>query len=304
MAERRMAADLAVVVVHWNVPALLERCLRSLATDSAAAGLTVEVVVVDTGSPDATYRAVVQRAAARLIEMPDNPGYAAGCNAGVAATDSAAVLLLNADVEVVPGALAALWQGLHVAAHIGMVAPLLLNADGSVQSAGYRFPGLANVAFDLFPAPARLIESPLNGRMPVGDGVQPMRIDYPLGAAMMLPRGVLEQVGGLDEGYGMYAEEIDLAQKLAALDLTTLLIPRARVIHYGGQSTAQRAVAMHEALWSSRALYAERWQPKRRQRAIGALTRLGLLLDDRRGDDARRAANARLRARYARLGRS
>ena len=67
-----------------------------------------------------------------------------------------------------------------------MVAPLLLNPDGSIQSAGYRFPGVANALFDLFPLPPRLVESPLNGRIPVGDGVQPIRIDYPLGAAMLL----------------------------------------------------------------------------------------------------------------------
>ncbi|HUG16759.1 MAG TPA: glycosyltransferase [Thermomicrobiales bacterium] len=293
-------SDVTVVVVHWNVPELLRSCLRSIAGERARSSLAVETIVVDAASPVSAFREVVASFShVSLIELSENRGFAAGCNAGIERGSGAALLLLNADVELAPGALDALWQGLWVSAHVGMVAPLLLNADGSLQSAGYRFPGVANVIFDLFSLPARLAESPLNGRVPVGDGEQPVKIDYPLGAAMMARRDAIEDVGPLDESYVMYSEEIDWARRFAERDWTTLLVPRARVTHHRGGSTSQRPAAMREALWLSRARYHERWATPRQRRLIAAAVRLGTRLDDRRASSERRTVNARIRDRFA-----
>jgi N-acetylglucosaminyl-diphospho-decaprenol L-rhamnosyltransferase len=298
-----MQTDISIVVVHWNVPELLGACLRSIEFERARSALTVQTVVVDTASPDRSYREIVgHNTAVELVELTENRGYAAGCNAGIRHSSGEAILLLNADTELLPGSLDGLWQGLHITAHIGMVGPLLLNADGSVQSSGYHFASIANVFFDLFPLHPRLIESPLNGRLAVSDGVQPLKADYILGAAMMLRRETIEQIGGLDESYGMYSEEVDLARRVAEAGWTTLVVPRARVIHHGGRSTSQRPLAMHEALWRSRAQYVRRWEPPRRQRAIGTVARLGLRLDDLRADPFRREVNARIREQLAVLG--
>src|SRR5699024_2504973 len=99
---------------------------------------------------------------------------------------------------------------------IGMVAPVLLNSDGTFQSAGYRFPGLTQTVLDLFPIHPRLVESSFNGRFSAGDGLTPFRIDHPLGACMMVRRTVVDQVGALDTTYFMYSEEIDWCQRIKA----------------------------------------------------------------------------------------
>lgn len=298
-----MAADLSIVVVHWNVPELLRACLESILAESRGSDLRIETIVVDCASPDDGYREVLERFSdARLIELLENRGYAAGCNAGIGVATGAAILLLNPDTELLSGSLDVLWRTVHVAAHVGLVAPLLLNPDGSIQSAGYRFPGAMNVLLDLLPVHPRLVESPLNGRVPVGDGVQPIRIDYALGAAILLRRDALEAVGPLDESYGMYSEEIDWARRLADAGWTALLAPAARVVHHGGRSTAQQPDAMYEALWASRARYFERWGSERQRRVIGALVRAGTRLDDRRADPGRRAANTRIRERFRQSG--
>ncbi len=236
-----------------------------------------------------------------LLELEENRGYAAGCNAGIRHRRSEAVLLLNPDTELLPGTLQTLWTTLQVAPHVAMTAPLLLNNDGSIQSAGYRFPGVANVLFDLFPLHNRLFESPLNGRVVVGDGVQPIRIDYPLGAAMLLRRSALDAIGLLDESYGMYSEEIDLAHRLTDAGWTTLLAPAARVVHHGGQSTSQRPDAMHEGLWLSRAAYFARFGTARQRAAIAALVAAGLRRDDRDATVERRASNGRIRQRFRQI---
>lgn len=295
-----MTPDLSIVVVHWNVPDLLDACLHSISAETARdATLTCETIVVDCASPTPAYTRVVEsHPGVALIELPSNRGYAAGCNAGLSASRGHAVLLLNPDTELQPGALAALRDGLEVAGHIGMTAPLLLNPDGSQQSAGYAFPRPANLLFDLLPMPSRLVESPLNGRMIVGDGVQPIRIDYPLGAAMCIRRAAIDAVGLLDESYGMYSEEIDWSMRLARAGWTTLLIPTARVIHHGGRSTAQRPEAMREALWTSRARYGSRWWSRRQRRLAALAWSLAMRLEDRHADDGRRSANARIRRAF------
>jgi GT2 family glycosyltransferase len=302
--SREPSVDLAIVVVHWNVAQLLDGCLRSIAEEISGSGLAVSVTVVDCASPDVRYRDVVSAFdGVALIELAENRGYAAGCNVGIQQTGGEAVLLLNPDTELLPGSLRTLWETLRVAPHVGMVAPMLLNPDGSLQSAGYRFPGVANVLFDLFPIHPRLVESPLNGRVPVGDGVQPIRIDYPLGAAMLVRRAALDAVGLLDESYGMYSEEVDLARRLADGSWTTLLAPSARVVHYGGQSTGQRPDAMHEALWQSREVYYERYATPSQRAAVAALVRVGIGRGDRRASVQRREANARIRARFQQIAR-
>lgn len=298
-----MAVDLSIVVVHWNVPELLAACLTSIDSECKRTDLVVETFVVDNASPDSAFRCVVDAVrGAELIELEENRGYAAGCNAGITRARGDAILLLNPDTELRPGALDVLWQALHISAHIGLVAPLLLNPDGSVQSAGYSFPGVANVLFDLMPLHPRLYESPLNGRMPVSDGVQPMKIDYPLGAAMLLRRAALDDVGPLDESYGMYSEEVDWARRLANGGWTALLAPSARVVHRGGQSTGQRPEAMYEALWTSRAMYYRRYATVWQRRVIRGLVSVGTRWEDRRASPQRRATNARIRSRFADLG--
>ncbi len=294
-----MQPDLAIVIVHWNVAHLLGPCLKSVVADVEHSGLNARICVVDSASPDQSYQEVVASFSdVSLIRMADNRGYAAGCNVGIRSCDSDAVLLLNPDTELMPGTLRTLWDTLHVAPHIGMTAPLLLNGDGTVQSAGYAFPGVVNVVLDLFPVHPRLTESTLNGRVGAEDGVSPVRIDYPLGAAMLIRRSALDDTGFLDETYGMYCEEIDLSQRLARTGWTTLLAPAARVIHYGGQSTGQWPDAMHEALWFSRAAYYERFGSKRQRRMVAAIVQIGLRRLGGNESPGRRAINERIRERF------
>jgi N-acetylglucosaminyl-diphospho-decaprenol L-rhamnosyltransferase len=297
-----VSVDVTIVVVHWNVPELLGACLASIARERAGTSLTVETIVVDTASPDRSFLDIIDSFPDVIsIERDENRGYADGCNAGISSAAGAAVLLLNADVELLPGSLGLLWQALHVSAHVGMVAPLLLNSDGSVQSSGYRFPGVANVIFDLFPLPARLAESPLNGRVPVGDGVQPVQVEYALGAALMVRRDAMIDIGLMDETYVMYSEEIDWARRFAARGWTILLVPRARVTHHGGSSTSQRPEEMREALWLSRSVYFGRWATPGQRRMLSAAVQLGTRLDDFGASPPRRVSNARIRERFASL---
>src|ERR1035437_10364360 len=119
--------DCAVVIVNYNAGPLLHEAARSALAEGAC-----EVVVVDNASVDGSADsliAAVKDENIRLIRNADNLGFAAGCNAGVRATKAPAVLFLNPDCRLEPGALARLSEVLDSAADIGMVGPLLLNPD-------------------------------------------------------------------------------------------------------------------------------------------------------------------------------
>lgn len=300
MTATRKPVDISIVVVNWNVATLLDLCLASITAETAGLELSVEVIVVDNHSDEQEFRTVVANyPEVRLLELEENRGYGAACNVGIGVSQGRAVLLLNPDTELLPGSLELLWETLNLSPHIGLVAPLLLNPDGSIQSSGYRFPGAANVFFDLLPAPQRLYGSALNGRMTPGNGTLPYAIDYALGAALLGRRSALLDVGMFNEHYFMYSEEVDLQRRLAENGWTRLLAPDARVLHHGGQSTGQQPAEMRRALWESRARYFEEWASSRELALIRGLVNAGTRLDDLRHSH-NRELNRRIRARFAR----
>ncbi|MCX7623747.1 MAG: glycosyltransferase family 2 protein [Thermomicrobium sp.] len=254
------ACELSVVIVSWNVRELLPACLESLRAEIERSELATEVSVVDNGSTDGTVELVAARYPwVQLVALGENRGFSAANNVGIARSTGQGILLLNPDTVVLPGALAWLWRALHAAPHVGLVGARLLNPDGTLQSAGYRFPGYVQNFFDFFPLHPRIVGSRLNGRFGPGDGLSPFAIDHPLGACMLVRREVVEQVGGLDEGYFYYSEEIDWCRRIRAAGWTILTAPAALVIHHAGGSTRQVSARSFLELHRSRARYFRRW---------------------------------------------
>ncbi len=247
--------NLAIIIVSWNVKNLLRDCLASLPA--------VAVWVVDNASTDGS--AVMVRAefpAVKLIAAETNLGFAGGNNAalramgfpGRADDQPEAVLLLNPDTIVQPGALAGLMRFLQSRPDVGIVGANLSFGDGSFQHGAYGFPGLWQLAIELLPLPGRLVESRLNGRYPraLYAAGTPFPIDHPLGAAMLVRAEAIRQAGLLDEGYRMYVEEVDWAWRIKAMGWGAYCLPTARIIHLGGQSTGQIKAESMINLWRSR----------------------------------------------------
>lgn len=272
-----MPADplLTVVIVSWNVRDLLAACLRSLQADLARDGLSADIWVVDNGSTDGTPEVIARDfPAVRLIARRDNPGFAAANNQAIRAALETAppryFWLLNPDTEVLPGATAALVAAMETHPRVGVAGAKLLYPDGSLQHSAFRFPGLVQLAFDLFPFPSRLYETRLNGRYPrrLYDGESPFFVDHPLGAAMMVRTEAVEQVGLLDEEYRIYCEEIDWCWRMRRAGWRALCVPAARVVHHVGRSTGQVPISSFVNLWTSRArLYARYHGPVTRRLA-------------------------------------
>jgi N-acetylglucosaminyl-diphospho-decaprenol L-rhamnosyltransferase len=276
---------LAVVIVSWNVRDLLAACLRSLFEDLGRSSLAAQVWVVDNGSTDGSPEMVAQAfPAVHLITSEQNLGFAAGNNLALREISTLKskipryVWLLNPDTEVQAGATAALASALDADSRAGVAAAKLLYPDGSLQHSAFRFPGLFQLAFDLFPLPARFYETSLNGRYPrrLYEGQAPFPVDHPLGAAMMVRAKTIAEVGLLDEGFWMYCEEIDWCWRMRQAGWQAYCVPAAQVVHHAGRSTVQVRVASFAALWRSRLrLYDKHYPPSKRHLARW-LVRLGM----------------------------
>jgi N-acetylglucosaminyl-diphospho-decaprenol L-rhamnosyltransferase len=300
--------QVGVVIVSYNTVALLRACLASL----RGCRLPLRVVVVDNGSPDGSAAMVrTEFPEVELREPGTNLGFAGGNNDGLAqlATGTGGlppyVLLLNPDTVVHAGAIETLVNFLEQHPRVGLVGPRLLNPDGTLQAAAFRFPTLSMVALDLFPPgellPGRLYGSWWHGRYPQEGGTTPFAIDHPLGACMLVRRAVLEQVGALDARYFMYSEEVEWCWRIRRAGWAIWQVPTAQVTHVGGASTGQFRQAMLVALWQSRDRFAAQRGPAWRLAAQRALVCAGMLrlslanwLDYARGRLSRDELRARL----------
>ena len=268
---------IAVVMVTYRVRELARVALRSLLADANQSGLQLNIVVVDNASGDDTVAVLAAEfPQAKVIGQHENVGFAAANNEGLRqlgflnpqkkAPESlpAAVYLLNPDTVTQRGATAALWAALRSDGKVGLVGARLSYGDGRHQHSAFRFPGLWQLWAEFAWLPGRLREGYLNGRYALQqyDSGRPFVVDCCLGAAVMLRREAILAIGGLDEGYAMYCEEIDWAWRLRAAGWEARCVPAARVTHLSGQSSSQCAAASALQLWRSRLRLYERIHPR------------------------------------------
>jgi GT2 family glycosyltransferase len=309
------AADLAVVIVNWNVRDLLREALVSLYADLAGSGLSARVIVVDSASADgsaAMVRAEFPQVA--LFAEPENIGFVRGNNLALRALGLSgptaepggprAVYLLNPDTITRPGATRALYEALFAEPRVGLAGANLTYEDGAFQHGAFAFPGLRQLWAEFFWTPGRLIEGRFNGRYPrtAYQSSTPFPVDFVLGAAMMLRAEAIRDVGLMDEGFVMYCEEVDWAWRLRRAGWQARCVPAAHVVHIGGQSSGQVRPQSLIRLWTSRQRLFDLYYPQWKRSAARLLVRMGMR---RLAERARRAGEpADLVAAYEQIGRT
>lgn len=256
--------DVSVVIVSWNVRDLLRRCLRSVSLSPGFAADAVYVIVVDNASTDGTAEMVrAEFPSVRLLVNGANTGFTAGCNQGLAAAAGRYVLLLNPDTELSGDALAAMVRLLDTDAGIALVGPRLVHPDGETQPSRRRFPTLATAFVESTVLQGLFARSDVLCRYYLRDRSddEGQDVDWVVGAAMLVRRSVVEQVGGLDEGFFMYSEELDWCRRIKAVASPAGVpwrihyTPAATVIHYEGRSSEQAIPARHINFQSSKVRY-------------------------------------------------
>ncbi|MBL8058386.1 MAG: glycosyltransferase family 2 protein, partial [Anaerolineales bacterium] len=234
--------DLSVIIVTYNTRDLTRACVRAVMADAEPSGQAVEVIVVDNASQDDTLTCLAAEfPAARLIANPANLGFARANNRGLEAAGGRYLFLLNSDTELRPGALGALVAFMDDHPEAGACGPQLLNPDGSLQPSGRPLPSVASVALEMTRL-YRLWKRDLY-RQPGRDYGQPARVGEISGAALLVRRAVLEQVGGLDPAFFAYYEDTDWCQRMGAYGFAGNYVPAAQVVHHW-QGTSRAAAAL------------------------------------------------------------
>ncbi len=248
--------SVALVIVNYNTREDLRKCLESVHKELAG----INVVVVDNGSTDGSRKMVKEEfSRVRLVENPGNPGYASACNRGIRETVETYIFILNSDVEFPPqdlvyreedggklqGGLEDVLGYMDRNPDVGALGPLVLNSDGSTQMSCRRFPSmLENVMHgflgDIWPG------NPFTRSYQMKDACrdEPREVDWVSGAAMLLRREAAERVGGFDETYFMYVEDVDLCWRLREAGYRVVYNPAFRLIHHIGRTSSQQSVRM------------------------------------------------------------
>jgi N-acetylglucosaminyl-diphospho-decaprenol L-rhamnosyltransferase len=245
-------APLAVVIVNFNTGVFLEKCLRSI--ERHKGDIEVDVLVIDNASHDGSHeRAVAAHPWVRLIENPTNVYLSPAWNQGLYETTAPFVLLLNPDAELWEGTLADFVRIGDDHPQAAIVGPIVRNADGSMYPSGRTFPSVADAVGHAFLAPFSR-NNRFTQRYELGgwDRTTPRVVDWVSGACMLVRRTALEEVGGFDERFPLYAEELDMATRLGEAGWEVLFTPEIEVLHEGAVSTGRSRSSL---LMHSRSVY-------------------------------------------------
>jgi len=263
-----VSAAVDVVIVSWNTREHLARCLTALAADAADPPLNV--IVVDNASTDGSAAMVAEKFPhARLLAHADNVGFGRACNAGARVGAAPAVLILNSDCESAPGAVAAMLAALDGDATLGGVFCRLVNSDGTLQPSVHRAlpTPWAHVGDVFFRSSLRyaLYRTPALKRWLLARTARRHATAHDVAwggaACMLVRRSAFEAVGGFDEGFFMYGEDVDLCARLGAAGQRLRYLPEAIVVHAWGASTVQRPAAMLREAYVSRVRYFTKHYP-------------------------------------------
>jgi hypothetical protein len=226
-----------VIIVNYHSEALLRACLESL--PSAAHPVSFEVIVVDNSGTALSSGALDALPDVRRIDPGGNVGFAHACNLGMAAARGRHFLLLNPDTIAHPGAVATLSRHLDVFPEAGVVAARLLDPDGTLQYSCRRFPRPLSILFGRYALLTRLFPGNAVSRDYLyleWDHATLRPVDWASGACLMARREVLDRVGGLDDGYFLFVEDMDWCRRVRDAGLEVLYVPQAEVTHRIGAS--------------------------------------------------------------------
>ncbi|MEO7299886.1 MAG: glycosyltransferase family 2 protein [Verrucomicrobiota bacterium] len=233
--------DISVVILSWNDFSYLEECLESL--KESASTRSLEIIVVDNGSTDGTSEKVEAKFPhVRLIRNGRNLGFPGGNNVGVNAARGKYICLLNSDIKVLGPCLERLTHYMDQHADIGMIGPRILNRDGTHQSSCRRFPSLWNN----FCAATGLASLSENSRLFSGEhmlffkGDRLIDVDVLVGCFWLVRREAISKFGLLDEGFFMYAEDVDWCRRCWKAGWRVVFYPGAESIHYRGGSSTKK----------------------------------------------------------------
>lgn len=231
---------LSIIIVNWNTKDLLRDCLTSI--NQTKEELALEVIVVDNGSTDGSVQLIKSEFLdVKLIANKENLGFAKANNQGIRKAGGDYMLLLNSDTELKPKALSNLVNFASKEKKAAVVGPKLLNPAGPAQLSTRNLPTISRAVKEYWLGQ----KGAYDGYVPSGN--KAIEVEAVVGAAMLIPKKVIDQVGLLDERYFFYYEDLDFCRRVRRAGFKVYYLPTAEIIHYHGASG--RGLAEEKVQW-------------------------------------------------------
>jgi GT2 family glycosyltransferase len=246
----------AVAIISFNTREHLRACLTTVLAEEPR-----EVIVLDNGSSDGSVEMVRRDFPQITLHVePTNPGYGGAANRAIGGCSSEYVLLLNSDTLLQGGALRALSAYLDSHPRAGIVGPRLVNLDGTLQPSCFEFPTplITLLHHTTLGSLIRYLPIIRDRYLGTWSHAYARTVPWLVGAALAIRREAFEEVGGFDESYFMYFEEVDLCYRLRAAGWETHYAPVTDVTHVGGASTLQSRADMRAQMFASALRFHER----------------------------------------------
>ncbi len=232
--------ELSVIIVNWNTKKLLGDCLASIYKFTQ--NVEFEVIVVDNNSNDGSRKMVKEKfPKVKLIENKSNLGFAKANNIGFRQAKGKYILLLNSDTYLIENSFQKLVEFAKKQENLGVLTPMLLNADKSIQQSIGFFPNLPQIFFWM-----TFIDD-----LPFGQFLKPyhmdhdvfyrseQKIDWVTGAALMIPKNVIQKSGELDEKIFMYGEDVEWCWRIKKAGFQIIYSPITQIVHIGRGSSGK-----------------------------------------------------------------
>ena len=234
-----MQMNLSVIIVNYNVKLFLEQCLCSV--QKAILGMEAEIIVVDNNSVDNSIEYLTPKfPAVNFIANKENTGFAKACNQGLEQAKGSYILFLNPDTIVPEDCFTKCISFFEANKEVGAIGIKMLDGSGNFLKESKRsFPSPSTSLYKLFGLAKLFPRSKIFSKYHLGylKEDENNEVDVLAGAFMMIKKEVLDIVGGFDETFFMYGEDVDLSYRIQKAGYKNYYFADSSIIHFKGEST-------------------------------------------------------------------
>jgi len=270
---------ISVVVISFNGMEFIEDCLTT--TRSSLENVTSEILVIDNGSTDGTVELIENRFPnIGLIRNKENLGFAKAVNQGFDKAGGEYILILNQDTRIVGNGIVKLADRMKNDPDIGTIGPKFIGFDGQLQKSCRTFPKYRDLIFSFLGLSKLLPRSKCFSSWKMGwfDHLDEAEVDQPMGAALMVKRSVLDRIGGFDERFRIFFNDVDYCRRVKAAGYINLYYPTAVIEHYYGGSIRKMKPQMVLEWHRSLAEYFKKYSQKQPRKMIALFCGIFLVL--------------------------
>lgn len=225
--------ELSIITVTYNNENTIDDYLESVLKTKEKA---YELIIIDNASPDGTVSKIPKHPQIKLLVNKENLGFSKACNIGAKNARGEYLFFLNPDTKIFKNSIQNLLQYIKENPSVGLVAPKLINRSGHAQPSVKKLPTVLGVFKEYY----LNISNSFDEYVP--DGSEPVEVECVYGAAFIIRKDIFDKLGGFDEKFFLYYEDLDLCRRLKNLNLKIIYYPKAKIEHEVGTSSKKLSV--------------------------------------------------------------